>query len=170
MISRTLVTYSPSPTEPAGALLYRAPVVAVRIVRDRLALAPAVIRSPADIAGTLRELVAEADREIMAVIALDTRNHVLGIDPIAVGSLDAAMVKMREVFKAALILGAAAIICAHNHPSCSTEPSPEDELLTVSIVMAGKLLDIAVLDHIILASNGTWTSLRERGGRAWRSE
>jgi DNA repair protein RadC len=140
----------------------------VRIVRDRTAPAPYQIKSPADVAATLRELVTESDREIRAAIVLDTKNHILAIDPIAVGSLDAALITMREVFKTAIILGAAAIILAHNHPSCVTTPSPEDELLTREAIRAGKLLDIQVLDHVILASDGRWTSLRERGGAYWK--
>jgi DNA repair protein RadC len=114
MTPRTITTYSPGPRAPAGALLYRAPITAIRVVRDRSAPAPCQIKSPVDVAATLRDLVAEADREIVAVIALDTKNHVLAIDPVAVGSLDAAHITMRELFKTALILGAAAIIISHN--------------------------------------------------------
>jgi len=164
---KTITTYSPTPTEPAGALLYRAPIIAVRVVRDRSAPSPASIRSPADIAGVLQELVGEADREIFAVVALNTKNRILGIDPVAVGAIDEAVVEMREVFKTALILGAVAIIIVHNHPSGSTDPSPEDTLLTVAIIQAGKLLGIDVLDHIILTNDGGYLSLRQHGMGGW---
>ena len=65
-------------------------------------------------------------------------------------------------------MGAAAIIISHNHPSGVTTPSPEDELITATAIQAGKVLDIDLLDHIILASDGTWTSLRQRGRAYWR--
>ncbi len=168
MTPRTLTTYTPSPSAPAGALLYRAPITAVRVVRDRSASAPYQIKSPSDVAATLRELVAEADREVLAAVLLDTKNRILAIDPVAVGSLDAALVCMRELFKTALLLGAAALILTHNHPSCVTTPSPEDELITANAIQAGKLLGIDVLDHIILGSDGGSTSLRQRGGAYWK--
>jgi len=99
---------------------------------------------------------------------LDTKNRILAIDPVAVGSLDAALITMREVFKTAIIIGAAALIIVHNHPSGVTTPSPEDEAITATIQQAGKLLGIEVLDHIILASDRGWTSLRQRGGAYWK--
>ncbi|HEY3228558.1 MAG TPA: JAB domain-containing protein [Roseiflexaceae bacterium] len=155
-------TYTVQPTEPAGALLYSAPIISLRIVRDGSARVPEQIKSPADIAGLLQERYADADREIMAVVLLDIKNRVLGIDPVVVGSLDSAVVTMREVFKSAVMVGAAAIVVAHNHPSGSADPSPEDVRITREIIAAGKLLEIEVLDHIILAA-GRYTSLRERG-------
>jgi DNA repair protein RadC len=154
--------YTVEPTARAGALLYRAPVISLRIVRDSSARVPEQIKSPADIAALLQERFALADREILVVVLLDTKNKVLAIDPIAVGSLDSASVTMREVFKSAVMIGAAALIVAHNHPSGDAEPSPEDQLITREISATGKLLGIDVLDHLILG-DGRYVSLRQRG-------
>jgi DNA repair protein RadC len=158
--------YTVQPTEPAGALLYSAPIISLRIVRDAGAAVPSQIRSPADIAALLQERYAVADREVFVAVLLDTKNKVLAIDPVAVGSLDSAVISMREVFKSAVMIGAAAIVVAHNHPSSDPEPSAEDRLLTLQIVAAGKLLQIECLDHLILG-NGHYTSLRERGIGGW---
>jgi DNA repair protein RadC len=78
------------------------------------------------------------------------------------GSVNTAMIRVGEVFKEALRLNATSIIVAHNHPSSDPAPSPEDILVTRQIVEAGKLLDVEVLDHLVLAGN-RYVSLRERG-------
>jgi DNA repair protein RadC len=145
----------------AGGLIYEAPVISMRIVRDSGAAVPRSIKSPADIAAMLSERYACADREIMVVVLLDTKNHVLAVEPIAVGGLDYAMISMREVFKGAIMIGAASMVLAHNHPSGDPTPSPEDVVLTRRIVQAGEMLEIAVLDHIVLGA-GRWVSLREK--------
>jgi DNA repair protein RadC len=95
-------------------------------------------------------------------VLLDTKNKILAIDPIAVGGLDYAMISMREVFKSAIMIGAAGIILAHNHPSGDPTPSPEDVALTRRAVEAGALLEITILDHLILGDN-RYTSLKEKG-------
>jgi DNA repair protein RadC len=69
---------------------------------------------------------------------------------VAIGSLTAALVHAREVFKPAVLANAAAVILAHNHPSGDPEPSREDRELTERLVKAGRLLGITVLDHVIV--------------------
>lgn len=155
------IVYTVTPSQPAGVLLYSAPVISMRIVRDSTAKVPSQIKSPSDLAALLHERYAMADREIFVVVLLDTKNRVLAIDPVAVGGLDSAMISMREVFKSAIMIGAAAIIVAHNHPSGDPTPSPEDVAFTRQIASAGKMLDIELLDHIILGATGH-VSLRER--------
>jgi len=71
------------------------------------------------------------------------------------------MIRVCEVFKEAIKRNSAAMVISHNHPSGSIDPSPEDVLITRSIVEAGKLLQIDILDHIIIGQ-GRWVSLRER--------
>lgn len=71
------------------------------------------------------------------------------------GSLDASVVHPREVFKAAIVANAAALICAHNHPSGDPEPSREDRAITERLRQAGTLLGIPVLDHIVLGDGTT---------------
>lgn len=120
------------------------------------------IKSPADVAALLMVSMAHLDHEELRVVILDTKNRVMAIETVYSGSLNSALVRVGEVFKAALRLNAATIILCHNHPSGSPDPSPEDIMVTRQIVEAGKLLDVEVLDHLIVAQ-GRHTSMRERG-------
>jgi DNA repair protein RadC len=79
------------------------------------------------------------------------------------GTLDASLVSPREVFRLAVVEGAAAIILAHNHPSGDPAPSPDDRAVTRQIAEAGRALGIPVLDHVILG-DGRYVSLAEEGG------
>jgi DNA repair protein RadC len=81
---------------------------------------------------------------------LDIKHRINKIELVALGGLDGCYIRVREVFKSAILANSAAIIVAHNHPSDDATPSSEDIKLTESLVKAGELLDIPVLDHIIL--------------------
>lgn len=78
------------------------------------------------------------------------------------GSLNTATIRVGAVFKEALRLNSASIIVAHQHPSGSPDPSPEDILITRQLVEAGRLLDVELLDSLVIG-RGAWVSLRERG-------
>lgn len=78
----------------------------------------------------------------------------------AIGSLNATMVHPREVFKAAILLNAAAVVLVHNHPSGETEPSDEDITITKTLKACGELLGIEVMDHVIVGGEG-WKSIVE---------
>jgi DNA repair protein RadC len=106
--------------------------------------------------------MAHLEQEELWVVLLDTRNRVLGISTIYKGSLNTSVVRIGEVFRPAVEAPAAAVIVAHNHPSGDPAPSPEDVNVTRQMVKAGKLLDIELLDHLIIAAQG-YTSLKERG-------
>ena len=94
--------------------------------------------------------LADVDREHFVVLMLDQKNKVIGFHTVSIGSLTASIVHPREVFKPAMLSNAAALILAHNHPSGQPQPSQEDRTLTVRLVAAGKLLGMAILDHIII--------------------
>ncbi len=120
------------------------------------------IRSPQDVVNlVLPELIGE-QREHFRALLLDTRNQVLRIRTISIGSLNASVIHPREVFKEAVTQSAAAIIATHNHPSGDPSPSPEDIAVTRRLVEAGRILGIEVLDHVVLG-DGRWVSLKERG-------
>jgi DNA repair protein RadC len=87
---------------------------------------------------------------------------VIDIETVYIGSLNATVIRVAELFRSAIIRNCAGIILIHNHPSGNAVPSPEDMTLTKDLVSAGKMLDIAVLDHLIIG-DGEWVSLRERG-------
>jgi DNA repair protein RadC len=120
------------------------------------------VRSPADVAKLLMVDMLALDQEELWVACLDVKNRLLKIAKVYRGSVNAAQIRVAEIFKEAVRLNAVSLIVAHNHPSNDPTPSPEDILVTRQIVEAGKLLDIDILDHIILAG-GRYVSLRERG-------
>ena len=119
------------------------------------------VRSPADAAGLLMAEMGLLEQEHMRTLLLDTKNHVVGSPTIYVGSVNTTMIRVAEVFQAAIKANCAGIIVAHNHPSGDPSPSPEDVAVTQQIVAAGKLLDIDVLDHLIIGQQ-RYVSLKER--------
>lgn len=120
------------------------------------------ISSPHDVYALLRHEMGQADREIFLTLLLDTRNRVIGMHQVSIGSLNASVVHPRETFKAAILGNAAAIILAHSHPSNDPEPSAEDLAVTERLKEAGELLGIPVLDHLVICENA-FVSLKERG-------
>jgi DNA repair protein RadC len=120
------------------------------------------IKTPADAAQLLMLDMGMLEQEEVRTLLLDTRNKVVAIPMIYRGSLNAASMRVGEVFKEAIRANCAAVIVAHNHPSGDPAPSAEDVRVTRSLVQAGKLLDIDVLDHIVIAQN-RYVSLKERG-------
>lgn len=121
-----------------------------------------VIRSPQDAAGLLMENMRFLDREHFQIILLNTKNQVLGIELVSVGSLNASIVHPREIFKIPIRRSAAAIILVHNHPSGDPTPSQEDIDVTRRLREAGKILGIDVLDHVIIGDR-RYLSFREKG-------
>lgn len=120
------------------------------------------VTSPADAANLLMSEMMFLEQEHLRVILLNTRNNVLKMPTIYVGSLNTSVVRIGEIFRAAIKENAAALIVAHNHPSGDPTPSPEDVRVTQELVKAGKLLSIEVLDHIVIGWQ-RFVSLKERG-------
>ena len=123
---------------------------AIEIGRRLLLAAPEErlqITSPADVAGLLQLEMSHLDKEHLRTVILNTKNHVLKIETVTVGSLNSAGVRIAEVFREPIKLNAASIIVVHNHPSGDPTPSPDDVLITKQIIQAGQLLDIDVLDR-----------------------
>jgi DNA repair protein RadC len=120
------------------------------------------IHSPADAAALVQYEMAALEQEHLRVIVLDTRNHVIEIVELYHGSLNSSVVRVGEVFKPAIRHNAASILVVHNHPSGDPTPSPDDVVVTRSIVEAGKLLDIEVLDHLVIGQ-GKFVSMKESG-------
>jgi DNA repair protein RadC len=120
------------------------------------------IRSPRDLADRLIAELGHLTREELRVVLLDTRNGVLAMPTVYVGNVSAALVRIAELFRDAVRLHAARLILVHNHPSGDPTPSPDDLHMTAEAVAAGRLLDIAVLDHLVIG-HGSYASLRDRG-------
>ena len=96
----------------------------------------------------------DLQQEIFSVIFLDTKHHVLVVEELFRGTINTASVFPREVVKRALNLGAAAIVAVHNHPSGNPEPSAEDRRVTEDLKKACQLMEITLLDHIVVGSDG----------------
>jgi len=121
-----------------------------------------VIKCPKDVSGLLMEQMRYLDKEHFQVILLNTKNMVLGVELVSVGSLNTSIVHPREIFKRPIQTSAAAIILVHNHPSGDPTPSREDIQVTKRLQEAGQLLGINVLDHIVIGDN-QFLSFREKG-------
>ncbi|WP_292942880.1 JAB domain-containing protein [Olleya sp. UBA1516] len=93
-------------------------------------------------------------KEFFWVLLLTNANQVIGVSEIAVGNTSGVMVNIKEIYQLALLANASAIIVAHNHPSGKLTPSEADKRLTQKLSNASKLLDITLLDHLILTSEG----------------
>lgn len=147
---------------PAKAVQIKA---ALELGRRLLVTAPherPQMRSPADAANLLMAEMSLLPQEHLRTVLLDTRNRVLSIPTIYVGSLNTAQVRVGEMFREAIRANCAAMIVVHNHPSGDPTPSPEDVQVTRMIVEAGALLNIDVLDHLIIGRQ-RFVSLKERG-------
>ncbi|HEY70271.1 MAG TPA: JAB domain-containing protein [Anaerolineae bacterium] len=121
-----------------------------------------IIQSPEDAASLLLYEMGALEQEHLRVLLLDTRNRLMRIVEVYHGSLNSSLVRIGEVLREAVRSNAAAVIVAHNHHSGDPTPSPEDVALTRSIVDAGKLLDIEVLDHLVIGK-ARFVSLKTRG-------
>jgi len=121
-----------------------------------------VIKSPADIFNLLNLNFQDLDREYFKVVHLNTKNQVIKIETTAIGILNSTPVHPREVFKTAIRISSASIILTHNHPSGDPSPSKDDIVLTDRLCESGKILGIAVLDHLIFGK-GCYLSLKEAG-------
>ena len=128
--------------------------------------------TPEKIEAYLRPRLAESlrynpDVENFGIVLLNTRKSPIGFEVVSNGTLDTILIHPREVFKAAILFNAAALILVHNHPSGNPSPSEADIKVTRDLIRAGQLMKIEVLDHIILGakteSDKGYTSLRELG-------
>ncbi len=107
-------------------------------------------------------IMKENAREQFVALHLDGVHHVVSYSVVSVGTATSTLVHPREVFQIAMLAGACAIIVAHNHPSGGLTPSDEDRRVTKTLVEAGKLLGIPVLDRLIISVEG-FMSFAERG-------
>ncbi len=118
------------------------------------------IKGPEDVSNLLMEEMRYLNKEIFNIILLNTKNNVIAIENISVGSLNASIVHPREVFNIAIRRSSSAIILAHNHPSGDPKPSTEDVNITKRLIEAGSIIGINVLDHIIIG-DGIYFSMKE---------
>jgi DNA repair protein RadC len=120
------------------------------------------VSKPEDIAGIVRDFLYHKRQEYFLTVTLDGSGHVIAIRIVTIGLLNHSLVHPREVFRDAILDTAASIICVHNHPSGSLEPSAQDIAITQQLVEAGRTIGISIIDHIIVAKD-SHCSFRERG-------
>ncbi len=120
------------------------------------------VRAPRDVGERLVPQMGYLEREELRVVLLNTRNAVLRLVTVYQGNVSSSLVRIGELFRDAVRLNAAGMILVHNHPSGDPTPSPDDLRLTAETLAAGRLLDVQLLDHLIVAGDG-FVSLRDRG-------
>lgn len=121
-----------------------------------------VVKNPVEVVSVVRSRLKGKKKEHFLVVLLDTRNQVIKVSEVSVGSLDTSVVHPREVFKEAISASAASVIFVHNHPSGDTEASEDDIRLTKRLAEAGEIMGIDVLDHIIVTDKD-YLSLKSKG-------
>jgi DNA repair protein RadC len=117
------------------------------------------IKNPQSVVKAIRACIKDMKKEHFMLMILNTRNKIIRIENISVGTLNASLVHPREVFNKAIAHTASAVIVAHNHPSGDTEPSEEDVRITRRLIEAGKILGIEVLDHIIIGKHSAQSTI-----------
>jgi len=112
------------------------------------------ITTPDKAVDIMGELMKDLDREMVAVINLDSKNRPLNYNIVSIGSINTSLAPIQNIMKSGILSNAAAIILTHNHPSGDARPSKEDIQLTERLIEAGKLMEIPLLDHIIIGEDG----------------
>ncbi len=120
------------------------------------------IKSPIDVSALLMEDMRHLKKEVFKIILLNTKNHIIKVLNVSIGSLNSSIVHPREVFSEAVKAGCCGIILVHNHPSGDPEPSREDIETTQRLINAGSILGIKVLDHVVIG-DGRYISFKEQG-------
>lgn len=146
------LTRTPGVGPAKAARLIAAFELATRLLTEQRPVLPRV-REPVDVSLLLGPRMRDLAVEEFHVLALDSQSRVQRDILISRGLLNSALVHPREVFRAAIAEAAAGIIVVHNHPSGDPTPSAEDRAVTRQLVEAGRLLDLPVYDHIILAGD-----------------
>lgn len=145
----------------AVAAIKIAEAAALRLLRSRVAGQP-VLASWQSLLDYLRADMAHRSIERVRILYLNSKNMLIRDEIASEGSIDQTAVYVREIIRRALELGSASLILVHNHPSGDPSPSRQDIALTREIVAAGKVLGIAVHDHVIMGTQGH-ASLRALG-------
>lgn len=120
------------------------------------------VSSPKAAAEILVPMLDGLDREHALSLNLDTKNRLIAATTVGIGSVDHTFMAPREVYRDALLAGAAVIVLGHNHPSGDADPSPDDRAITRRLARAGQIVGVELLDHLVIGHD-RWTSLARRG-------
>jgi DNA repair protein RadC len=152
----------PQPQDKLKPSIYKGARCKVCLIRENDQLPPIKINNANKVYDLVRDEIASLDRETLLSIMLDASLHLIGIETVAIGSINVCGSTISEVFKSAILANASCIILCHNHPSGSLEPSAEDIAFTKNIIKCGLMLNIKVHDHLIISNRGFW-SMSEQG-------
>jgi len=132
-----------------------------QIISERKLKRKVKIRSPAEAYGAVKRYAA-MKQEYFILLTLNGARNVISVSIVTIGLANKAFVHAREIFCRAISDNATEIIICHNHPSGEVMPSNEDLQLTKDIYLAGKIIGIPLVDHIIISKKG-YMSMREKG-------
>jgi len=136
--------------------------IRIELVREEPARPAPFLTSSRPVYDVMKKEALKLDREHFWALCLDGKNRLLGVNLVSIGCLTSAMAHPREVFKPVFLVGAAAVILVHNHPSGDPTPSREDRETTQRLKDVGELIGVSVLDHIIIG-DGRYTSFADEG-------
>ncbi|CEQ15122.1 JAB domain-containing protein [Paraclostridium sordellii] len=140
----------------------RVDIVSLKLVKERRVLYETrKISNPYDAYRLVRNFLVDSDREKFVVVCLDTKSQPVSIEVVSVGTVNAAIVHPRDVFKVAILTNASKIICFHNHPSGNTNFSKEDEDITKRLQKCSEILGIELVDHIVVGDDDKYFSFKE---------
>jgi len=145
-----------------AATLAAAFEISRRVYNQNKTMVNKKISSPKDVAEILIPVLRDEVKEKFMVVCLNSANKVLKYEVVSIGNLNSSIVHPREIFKVAIDNNSANIILVHNHPSGNPEPSSEDISVTKKLVEAGKVMDIQVFDHIIIADQNYISFVEKR--------
>ena len=118
---------------------------------------------PRDLANIVGAEMGQLVQEQLRVVLLNTKNGVVGQEVVYKGTINSIDIRAAEVLRPAVAAGTPAFLVVHNHPSGDPTPSPEDMMCTRRLVDAARLMEVAMLDHIVVCAADRWVSMRERG-------
>ena len=136
-------------------------VVSIRLVDDPPLFSKKPLHTSADAVEVIGEELQKYDRELFCILNLRTNGQVINMNIVSTGTLNAALVHPREVFKSAILSTASGIILIHNHPSGDCQPSKADIAVTKRLIDAGEVLGISILDHIVIGGQKDYYSFME---------
>ena len=127
------------------------------------------LNRPEAVTDMVKPIFDKADREVFAVLSLDAKLFPVAFEVAAVGGIASCIVDVPNIFKHAILRNAAHVLCVHNHPSGDSTPSAEDLQITKRIKLAGDLLGISLIDHIIIGED-TYYSFKEQGNLRFKNQ
>ncbi|MCC5468090.1 JAB domain-containing protein [Pelosinus baikalensis] len=134
--------------------MYRIPRYSITLTKDGSFKSEIMkITKAEDAYEIMKPMMENLPVEHFQIIMLDAKCQVIGTSLVTIGTISENIVTPIEIFQRAILANSKAIILVHNHPSGDPKPSREDIALTKQIVEGGKILQIAVLDHIIIGDD-----------------